>query len=162
GSKSATSKCTAWRRARASPSSSSRASAATTPRGASSSRSLPSATACAPSTPAAPGKRIIQLCPTPPPASPTTPSGRRHPSGPRAGFGQDVVLIMLANPHPPTQVGFARQAGAVAGHDTLDRLDRIRCPTLVTVGTEDILVPLRLSRVLVDRIPRAELHGLEG
>ncbi len=80
----------------------------------------------------------------------------------RPGFVEDVVQNVLANPYPPTQVGFARQTVAVAGHDTLDRLDRIRCPTLVTVGTEDILVPPRFSRVLGDRIPRAELRMLEG
>lgn len=80
----------------------------------------------------------------------------------RPEFVEGVVQNALANPYPPTPVGFARQAGAVAGHDALDRLGRIRCPTLITVGAEDILVPPRFSHTLRERIPRAELVVLEG
>jgi len=54
-------------------------------------------------------------------------------------------------------VGLTRQAEAVAGHDTLDRLGAIRPPTLITTGAEDILVPPACSRELHARIPGSEL-----
>jgi pimeloyl-ACP methyl ester carboxylesterase len=80
----------------------------------------------------------------------------------RPEFVEGVVQNALANPFPPTQAGFAGQAQAVASHDTQDRLARIRCPTLITVGAEDILVPPRFSRALHARLPHAELVVLEG
>jgi pimeloyl-ACP methyl ester carboxylesterase len=80
----------------------------------------------------------------------------------RPEFVEGVVQNALANPFPPTPAGFAGQAQAVAGHDTLDRLERIRCPTLITVGAEDNLVPVRFSRALHARLPHAELVVLEG
>ena len=48
------------------------------------------------------------------------------------------------------------------GHDALERLKQIRCPTLVSVADEDILVPPRFSRELAGRIPGAELRILPG
>ena len=50
----------------------------------------------------------------------------------------------------------------MATHDTLDRLSQIRCPTLVTVGAEDILVPPSFSWAIHARIPGAELVVIEG
>lgn len=73
-----------------------------------------------------------------------------------------VVQNLLANPYPPSQAGFRRQSEAVAGHDTLDRLGQIRCPTLITVGAEDILVPPRFSRQIREAIPHAESAALNG
>jgi 3-oxoadipate enol-lactonase len=64
----------------------------------------------------------------------------------------------LANPYPQSVVGFLRQGEAVAAHDALERLSAIRCPTLVSVGEDDILVPPRFSREIVGRIPGAELQ----
>jgi pimeloyl-ACP methyl ester carboxylesterase len=73
-----------------------------------------------------------------------------------------TVQAVLANPYPQSQAGFARQTEAVGGHDTLDRLDQIRCPTLITVGTEDTLVAPRFSEVLLDRIRDAEYVAFPG
>ncbi len=50
------------------------------------------------------------------------------------------------------------QMGAVLGsHNTYDKLAQIKCPTLVQVGTEDILIPAENSRILAQRIPHARL-----
>ncbi|OLC17397.1 MAG: hypothetical protein AUH29_02005 [Candidatus Rokubacteria bacterium 13_1_40CM_69_27] len=73
-----------------------------------------------------------------------------------------ILQNALANPHPQSLTGFLRQGEAVAAHDTLDRLHAIRCPTLVSVGEEDILVPSRFSRELAARIPGATLRTLPG
>ena len=67
-----------------------------------------------------------------------------------------------ANPYPQSLVGFLRQGEAVAGHDALDRLPAVRCPTLVTVAEDDILVPSRFARQIVARIPGAELKLVPG
>jgi pimeloyl-ACP methyl ester carboxylesterase len=64
----------------------------------------------------------------------------------------------LTNPHPQSVTGFLRQGEAVAAHDTCDRLSAIRCPTLVSVAEDDILVPPRFSREIAVRIRGAELR----
>lgn len=80
----------------------------------------------------------------------------------RPEFVELLLQNALAHPHPQTVTGFLRQTEAVAGHDTLERLGRIACPTLVTVATEDILVPPRFSRQLAAAIPGAALRVVEG
>lgn len=80
----------------------------------------------------------------------------------RPEFVEALLQTALQNPHPQTLTGFLRQGEAITGHDTLDRLGGIRCPTLVSVGEEDILVPPRFSRELASRIPGAELRTIEG
>lgn len=64
----------------------------------------------------------------------------------------------LTYPYPIGYDGLARQADAIRGHDTLARLGEIRAPTLITTGTEDILVPPSSSRELHARIPGSQLH----
>jgi pimeloyl-ACP methyl ester carboxylesterase len=80
----------------------------------------------------------------------------------RPEFVEGLLANALANPHPQSLTGFLRQSEVVESHDTLDRLGTLRCPTLVTVAEEDILVPPRFSRVLAARIPGAKLTILEG
>jgi pimeloyl-ACP methyl ester carboxylesterase len=69
---------------------------------------------------------------------------------------------LVENPYPASLTGLRRQAEACWAHDTEERLPRIQCPTLITVGAEDIFVPLRFSRLLQERIPGAELIVIEG
>jgi len=64
----------------------------------------------------------------------------------------------LASPYPQSLVGFLRQGEAVAAHDALERLPAIRCPTLVSVADDDILVPPRFAREIAARVPGAELR----
>ena len=62
----------------------------------------------------------------------------------------------------PSPMGFRRQAEAVAGFDTYDRLRQISAPTLILAGTDDQLIPAENSRILASRIPNAELVFFEG
>ncbi len=62
----------------------------------------------------------------------------------------------------PTAPGFRRQAEAVTGFTTCDRLPRIASPTLVLAGTADRLIPVENARILASRIPQAELVLFEG
>jgi len=61
---------------------------------------------------------------------------------------------------PVTADVFARQCDACLDHDTVARLDRIRCRTLVVCGARDQLTPPRLHRQLADGIPDAEMVSL--
>ena len=80
----------------------------------------------------------------------------------RAEFVELFVQRFLENPYPPSLTGYTRQAEACWAHDSEPRLHLIRCPTLITVGAEDVFVPLRFSRVLQEGIPGAELIVIEG
>ncbi|MBI4271897.1 MAG: alpha/beta fold hydrolase [Candidatus Rokubacteria bacterium] len=69
-----------------------------------------------------------------------------------------ITQNTLESQYPQSLTGFLRQSEAVVGHDTLSRLGAIRCPTLVSVAEDDILVPPRFSRELAAAIPGAELR----
>jgi pimeloyl-ACP methyl ester carboxylesterase len=76
----------------------------------------------------------------------------------RPEFVELVVQRGLTHPHPQPLHGYLRQADAVLGHDVRARLAELRIPTLVTVGSEDILTPPRFSRELAALIPSAHLE----
>jgi 3-oxoadipate enol-lactonase len=78
----------------------------------------------------------------------------------RPEFVEAVLQNAIANPHPQSLTGYLRQGDAILGHDTLDRLDRVRCPTLVSVADQDILVPPRFSHAIAQRVPGAELKTI--
>jgi pimeloyl-ACP methyl ester carboxylesterase len=75
----------------------------------------------------------------------------------RPEFVQLMLQRALDNPYPTSYTGLRRQAEAIGAHDTLERLGAIRVPTLITVGTEDILVPPAFSREIQARLPEASL-----
>jgi pimeloyl-ACP methyl ester carboxylesterase len=52
---------------------------------------------------------------------------------------------------------FLAQSDACMNHDTLDRVSQITCPTLITVGDQDIFTPLKFSEQLHDLIKGSEL-----
>ncbi|MHB8657935.1 MAG: alpha/beta fold hydrolase [Solirubrobacteraceae bacterium] len=57
---------------------------------------------------------------------------------------------------------YSAQLAAALGHDAYDRLARIRAPTLVVHGQEDVMVPPGNGRLLADLIPEARLLELPG
>jgi pimeloyl-ACP methyl ester carboxylesterase len=58
--------------------------------------------------------------------------------------------------------GVAAQFQAIVGHDTLERLQMIRAPTLVITGTGDRIIKPGSSDVLAKTIPDARLVKIEG
>ena len=54
-------------------------------------------------------------------------------------------------------VGYRACCRAVAGVDWLDRLDRVRTPTLVIAGARDVGATPEMGRAIAERIPGAEL-----
>ena len=82
----------------------------------------------------------------------------------RRSFAERSALIDMlmrqatAYSYAPSEVGFARQGEAVTTHDALDRLAAVTCPTLITAGEDDALLPPRFARELAEQIRHAELH----
>jgi 3-oxoadipate enol-lactonase len=73
-----------------------------------------------------------------------------------------VVQRATHHPHPVALHAYLRQTEAALGHDARDRLHRIRCPTLVAVGGQDIVTPPALGEELAGRIPGARFSCLPG
>jgi len=63
-------------------------------------------------------------------------------------------------PFKTSLVGLSRQAEAIRGHDTRARLPDLRVPTLITTGTDDILVPPAAADELHSLIPGSELRRI--
>jgi pimeloyl-ACP methyl ester carboxylesterase len=76
------------------------------------------------------------------------------------GLIKDLMAKMMERLAPLH--GAIRQAYAIWGHDTYERLPEIRVPTLVIAGDADRLIPVENSRILASRIPRAELVILKN
>ena len=70
--------------------------------------------------------------------------------------------IDLGVSNNPSSTSLIRQYQADLAHNTLDRLEEIRIPTLVTVGTFDLALPPLYAREVADRIPDSELILFDG
>ena len=57
---------------------------------------------------------------------------------------------------------YLAQLNVIQTHDTVSRLAEITVPTLVLVGEEDILIPVRLSRALHESISHSEWQTVPG
>ncbi|MFN8589970.1 MAG: alpha/beta fold hydrolase [Thermomicrobiales bacterium] len=72
-----------------------------------------------------------------------------------------VASVLGPDPYPASAQGVAAQAAAARSHDTLDRLPQIQAPTLILVGTDDIVTPVVYSEALAAGIPGATLQVLD-
>lgn len=70
-----------------------------------------------------------------------------------------VSMVTIA---PMSRLNANRQLLAAARFSSFHRLNRIRVPTLVMAGSEDIVLPARNSRLLAERIPGARLVEYPG
>lgn len=68
--------------------------------------------------------------------------------------------MVLDNPHPQSVEAFARQAQAVGGHDSRDRLGDLSVPTHVIGAERDLMIPVWKARELAEIIPGARLTVL--
>jgi len=82
----------------------------------------------------------------------------------RPGAVEDALKRALAYPYQTAPEGIERQAGGIfAWNGTRVRdLKKIRVPTLVLVGRDDILTPPGFSRELARLIPKARLKVIPG
>jgi pimeloyl-ACP methyl ester carboxylesterase len=70
--------------------------------------------------------------------------------------------LLRQSPYPQRIDGFFRQFAAMERYDALERLGQLRCPVLVVVGEDDLIVPPRYSREIAARLPQARLELLSG
>jgi pimeloyl-ACP methyl ester carboxylesterase len=75
----------------------------------------------------------------------------RHPERIRRELLVEYLASGLGAP------GFLPATAALVGYDLLDRLERIRVPTLVVWGRDDLVVPAADAAGFVDRIPGSRL-----
>jgi len=73
---------------------------------------------------------------------------------------EQVVQRATHHPHPTALHAYLRQTEAALGHDARDRVQLIRCPTLVAVGSQDLITPPVLAEELASRIPGARFTCL--
>jgi pimeloyl-ACP methyl ester carboxylesterase len=78
----------------------------------------------------------------------------------RPEVAQEYAQVSLR--HPAGAKILTKQWIAVLGHDTHDRLDQIKSPTLVLTGEADVLIPPENSELLAQRIPDAKLAVVPG
>jgi len=75
---------------------------------------------------------------------------------------REMEQAFLSSDHPPTRDGLLGHFHADKTHDSLDRLGQVRVPTLVTCGENDVQVPARYGRQVLERIPGARWHLFRG
>jgi 3-oxoadipate enol-lactonase len=65
--------------------------------------------------------------------------------------------VLLRN----SSIGYAASCNAVAHVDWLDRLQEVKCPTLVIAGALDAGAPPAMGQAIADRIPGARMHVID-
>ncbi|MEH1873572.1 alpha/beta fold hydrolase [Nostoc sp.] len=78
------------------------------------------------------------------------------------GMIEGLIEFAIRYPFPPAAHSLNYHSRAMLEFDTTDRLQQIHCPTLVLVGKQDILTPLKFSQQLAQGITNAELLVLNG
>lgn len=73
-----------------------------------------------------------------------------------------LAELVTAGSSTPRSHGAELQLEARRHHDVWDRLDRIRCPTLVAAGRWDGIAPLANSEAITARVHDAELRVYDG
>lgn len=68
-----------------------------------------------------------------------------------------LAETMAQNPWPTSYEGYSAQSEAIRIYDSTPDLPKVRTPTLVLVGAEDILTPIAQSHQIAQLIPQAEL-----
>jgi pimeloyl-ACP methyl ester carboxylesterase len=77
-----------------------------------------------------------------------------------------LIEIAIRHPFPPQPEILYQHSQAILASDTIDRLHKIKSPTLIVAGENDILTPVKFSQQLAQNIPHSELfvlnHGRHG
>lgn len=74
---------------------------------------------------------------------------------------EQLIEWVVHYPFSPSIHSIYHHSRAIINCDTTNRLHKIRCPTLVLAGKQDILIPVKLSEQLAQCIPSAEFSILD-
>lgn len=77
------------------------------------------------------------------------------------GMVEQLIEWAVHYPFSPAAHTIYHHSRAILSSDTQDRLHNIHCPTLIVVGQQDILTPVKFSQQLAQGIPQAELVVIE-
>ncbi|MBH8577347.1 alpha/beta hydrolase [Nostocaceae cyanobacterium CENA369] len=78
------------------------------------------------------------------------------------GMIEGLIEFAINYPFAPKAYTLYHHSRAILASDTTERLKQINCPTLVLVGKQDILTPVKFSQQLTQGIAKAELVVLDG
>ena len=73
-----------------------------------------------------------------------------------------AIDMMLNHPYPQPLEAYIRQYKACREFDARNRLHKVKAPTLVLVGNQDVALPPSYSKELAEKIPGAKLVVLDG
>lgn len=73
---------------------------------------------------------------------------------------EEAVTGCLANPYMQSYEGFKNQIRAIQEHNSEDRLQLIKSPTLVVTGEQDLLTPPKETQALANKISNARWECL--
>lgn len=73
-----------------------------------------------------------------------------------------LVQLIMDNPYPFTEKGYAGQFGAVEQFDFWDSLPQIKVPTLVVGSEHDLIFNENCVKALAEQIPNAHYYGFEN
>lgn len=74
----------------------------------------------------------------------------------------DAIKLTLEDPHPQTEIGYKRQLEALKKFDSRKELSKIKNPTLILAGEEDIIALIKEGKELADKIPNSQYHCFKG
>jgi pimeloyl-ACP methyl ester carboxylesterase len=74
------------------------------------------------------------------------------------GLAMQAVKAAAADPYPTGNAGYEAQAAGLRVYDSRPDLPKVRTPTLVLTGAEDVLTPVAQSVEIAALIPGARLH----
>lgn len=77
------------------------------------------------------------------------------------GMVEQLIEWAVNYPFAPATHTIYHHSRAILSSDTQERLHNIHCPTLILVGRQDILTPVKFSEQLAQGIPHAELLVLD-
>lgn len=72
-----------------------------------------------------------------------------------------LIQLSKSNPHPFTVTGYEGQLAAIKTFDARPWIKKIKAPTLVVTGDEDIIFFHALSKKIAAAIPNAKFHCFE-
>ena len=77
------------------------------------------------------------------------------------GMVEQLIEWAVHYPFPPATHTLYHHSRALLSSNTKDSLHNIHCPTLILVGKQDILTPVKFAQELAAAIPQAELVVIE-